>query len=129
MLFEGYIAKWKNYPVNERKIRVARPSRLGPSRSLLFRYKNDSMTWEEYEKEFRDEMYGDLEAIKVLRHIGELSEKQDVRLICYEKNPPCHRFILMDIIKELQGSVPCPTINNSENLSEKNSETKNGGKK
>jgi len=102
MILEGYIAKWNSYPKDEIKIRVARPSIFSPSRNLLFRFKNGTFSWEEYEKEFREEIYGDFETIKQLQKIKKLSETQDVRLICYEKNPPCHRFILMDIINEIQ---------------------------
>ena len=104
MLLEGYIAKWKKYPEAETKIRVARPSILGPSKGLLSRYKEGNMSWEDYEKEFRDDIYGNKEAIRMLKNIAVFSQTQDVRLICYEKNPPCHRFILIDIIMELRGS-------------------------
>jgi len=34
-IFEGYIANWRNYPQDEVKVRVARPSVLAPSRELL----------------------------------------------------------------------------------------------
>jgi hypothetical protein len=35
MLKEGYIGKWKKYPKDEVKVRVARPSVLAPSKELL----------------------------------------------------------------------------------------------
>jgi len=39
MLKEGYIGRWKKYPKNEVKVRVARPSVLAPSKELLKDFK------------------------------------------------------------------------------------------
>lgn len=99
MLKEGYIANWNNYPKDEIKVRVARPSILSPSRELLKDYKDNGISWEEYERRFRKEMSNNPKAMEKLRGIKELSKSKDVRLICFEKNYPCHRFILMDLIK------------------------------
>lgn len=101
MLKEGYIAKWKKYPEDEIKIRVARPSILGPSKELLAGAMSGRVDWPEYERRFRAEILGNEKAMAKLKEIKELAEKKDVRLICYEKNPPCHRFILMDLIAKL----------------------------
>lgn len=102
MLKESYIANWKNLPVNAVKIRVARPSILSPSKELFSDYKQGKMEWEDYEKRFRNEILNSKEAMDALRDISELSKGPDVYLICYEKNYPCHRFILIDMIKELR---------------------------
>lgn len=101
-LLEGYIAKWKSYPEDEVKVRVARPSVLSPSRFLLNAYKLGHIEWETYKDIFRKEMKASPNAMRKLRKIAELSQEKDVRLICYEKNPPCHRFILIDMIKQIQ---------------------------
>ena len=101
MLKEGYIAKWREYPKDEIKIRVARPSVLAPSKQLLEDWKEGKISWEEYEERFRKEILSNPKALKKLREIKELAKKKDVRLICYEKNPPCHRFILIEMIKNL----------------------------
>jgi len=37
-IFEGYIANWRNYPKDEVKVRVARPSVLVPSQELLSQF-------------------------------------------------------------------------------------------
>lgn len=99
-LREGYIAKWKKYPTDEIKIRVARPSHLGPSEDLLKAIKNDVISWVEYEIDFRREMEKPFaqNEIAIIREM--LNAGINVRLLCYEKNPPCHRFILIDIIEE-----------------------------
>jgi len=102
MLLEGYIAKWREYPESEVKIRVAYPSVLAPSKQLLKAWKEGKITWEEYEHRFREEILSNPVAVRKLKEIAELSEKRNVRLICYEKNPPCHRFILIKLINELK---------------------------
>ena len=100
-LLEGYIAKWHKYPKNELKIRVARPHVLSPSSPLLSDYKNGFITWEDYDKRFRAEILSHLDSLHELRRIATISKHEDVRLLCYEKNPPCHRFILMELIAEI----------------------------
>jgi len=99
-ILEGYIAKWKKYPEDEVKIRVARPSILGPSKRLLQDYKENGLSWAEYTTRYIAEILASPRALKQIEDIIELSKTKTVRLICYEKSPPCHRFILMDMIKE-----------------------------
>lgn len=121
---EGYIANWKKYPKDEIKVRVARPSILGPSKKLFTDFINwkkeflrgigtpprkiskqeaRERAWKacDYEKRFRTEIQQNLIALAKLRELKELAKTIDIRLICYEKEVPCHRFILLDIIKEL----------------------------
>lgn len=102
MLKEGYLAKMKNYPEDEEKILVMRDrgnNELAPSKELLRDWKQDKITWEEYVERFVREM-NHPESIKRMKEINKMSKERDVRLICFEKNPPCHRFILMELIKE-----------------------------
>lgn len=103
MLKEGYLAKMKTYPKDEIKIVVTRTvkSVLAPSRELLNDYRDGLIDWQGYEGRFRKEMESP-EAIKEMRRIKELTKTRDVRLICYEKNYPCHRFILMDLINSME---------------------------
>lgn len=98
MIKEGYIAKWKKYPKNEIKIRVARPSILAPSKKLLKDYKEGKINWQEYSKRYYEEIFGNPKAIEKIKEIAKISLNKDVRLICYEKEYPCHRFLLMEII-------------------------------
>ena len=103
MLKEGYIGKWKKYPKDEVKVRVARPSVLAPSKELLKDFKEGKIGWAEYEKRFRNEVLNNPKAMARLREIKKLAEEKDVRLMCYEKNSPCHRFILIDLINARSG--------------------------
>jgi len=106
-IFEGYISNWKNYPQDEVKVRVARPSVLAPSQELLSDFNRlkkkfgRERAWElsGYEKRFRREILSNPKAMAKLREIKEMARTRIVRLICYEKNPPCHRFILMKLIE------------------------------
>jgi uncharacterized protein YeaO (DUF488 family) len=101
MLKESYIAQWKNLPADSIKVRVARPSILSASKDLLTTYKSGRITWDAFETRFRKEIQGNPTAVAELYRLKELSKTNDVYLICYEKTPPCHRFILMDLINEL----------------------------
>jgi uncharacterized protein YeaO (DUF488 family) len=106
MLLEGYLAKLKTYPKDEIKIEVTRSSGsiLAPSWELLNDYKTGKIDWTAYEKRFTNEMTKPI-AIREMLRIKLLAETKDVRLICYEKNPPCHRFILLRMIL---GTEKCP---------------------
>lgn len=109
----GYLANMESYPDSETYILVMRErgnDELAPRKELLKDYKNleerfDRETaWEktDYEVRFRRKIKNSLKAEKKIEKIAFLVAffDEDVRLICYEKNPPCHRFILKDIIEE-----------------------------
>lgn len=99
-LREGYIAKWKQYPTDEVKIRVARPSVLSPSKHLLQMYKNGEINWESYEFEYLTHLLLNEKAVDELMRILKLLKRGvNVRLLCYEKKSPCHRFILKRTIE------------------------------
>jgi uncharacterized protein YeaO (DUF488 family) len=93
---------WKKLPADAIKIRVARPNVLSASKELLTDYKSGRITWGEFVGRFRNEILGNPKAVAELKRIKNLSKDTDVYLICYEKNYPCHRFILMDLIHEIQ---------------------------
>lgn len=97
----GYLAKYNDYPDDEEKILVMRGrgnDELAPSEQLLEMWKNGEIDWEEYKSIFRDEMCAE-ESIERMREIAKkLLNGKNVRLICYEKEPPCHRFVLKRLI-------------------------------
>jgi uncharacterized protein YeaO (DUF488 family) len=99
MLLEGYLANLKNYPEDEIKIIVTRTANsvLAPSWGLLNDYKNGKIDWNQYEKRYVNEI-ARKEAVMEMLRIVTLSKTNNVRLICYEKKPPCHRFILLRVI-------------------------------
>lgn len=78
---------------------------LAPSLKLLADWKHSLITWDEYTTRFREEIMGSPEAVATLHHIIELAETRDVYLICWEKEPPCHRFELLEMAKELAEGV------------------------
>lgn len=102
MIKESYISMWNKLPSDAIKVRVARPSVLSPSKELFYDYKEGRINWREFENRFRKEIISSPKAIAELKRLKELSQEKDVYLICYEKNYPCHRFILIDLIKELK---------------------------
>jgi len=93
---------WNKLPYDAIKVRVARPSVLSASKELLNDYKKERITWQEFEARFRKEIRSNPKAMAELKRLKGLSQEKDVYLICYEKNHPCHRFILIDLINELQ---------------------------
>lgn len=101
MIKESYISRWKALPDDAIKVRVARPSVLSASKELFDDYKDGRINWKEFEERFRKEMLRNPKAVAELKRLRELSKEKDVYLICYEKDYPCHRFILIDLIKEL----------------------------
>jgi len=102
MIKESYISMWNKLSNDAIKVRVARPSVLSASKELLYDYKGGRISWPEFENIFRKEILSNPKALAELKRLKELSKEKDVYLICYEKNYPCHRFILIDLIKELK---------------------------
>ena len=115
MLRETYIAAMhqveglklvvtRHYPRGVARVRFDRwlPA-LAPSRELLTDYRHGLIAWEEYRARFREEILGSAEARAAFRHIIDLARTRDVYLICWEREPPCHRFLLMDLARELSG--------------------------
>ena len=101
MIKESYLANLKNLPKDAVKMVVTRTARspLSPSWGLLRGYKSGEISWTDFEASFRREIEERPEAQRMLDEIRRLGQHCNVYLICYEKNPPCHRFILLDILK------------------------------
>jgi uncharacterized protein YeaO (DUF488 family) len=104
MLKESYLANAKNLPKNAVKIVVTRSAghMLSPSKTLLFGYKSGKVKWDEYVKTFTREMDNPA-CVAIMREIKKIAETRDVFLICFEKEYPCHRFLLLDMINRLDG--------------------------
>lgn len=65
---------------------------------LAWKYKNGDITWDEYTQEYLKQLETasakkDLELIRALLDSG-----RDVWLMCYEAKPPCHRFIIGELL-------------------------------
>ncbi len=115
MITEGYFGQAKNYPETDWLICIARkypwfikrdrmgylPS-LAPSEELLGDWKTGGLGWEAYEGRYRREIEESAQATSDIAWIGiKDCQGETVRLMCWEKNPPCHRFLLLDIIQGL----------------------------
>ncbi|MHA1288103.1 MAG: DUF488 family protein, N3 subclade [Candidatus Thorarchaeota archaeon] len=112
MIETGYFAKIKEYPETDWLLCVARKypwfvkqgrmthmMELAPSDELLNDLKNNKITWEEYEQRYREELENSDWAKHSISWIGlKHAQGETMRLLCWEKEPPCHRFILKDII-------------------------------
>lgn len=82
---------------------------LSPSWELLNAYKkrtkeidprNIIRTFEyHYDPEFRAEIVLRKGAIERIKELAVLAETKDVYLVCYEKNYPCHRFIVKEMVE------------------------------
>lgn len=103
MLKETYKANLRNIPKNAVTIEVTRVRGhpLSPSWKLLDDYKQNRITWEVYERRFKIEMDNDL-CKDAMKEIKELSRFNEVYLVCYEKRFPCHRFLLIDMINQME---------------------------
>lgn len=92
---EGYIAKWNEYPKDEVKIRVARPGPLGVPKDLWQLIKDKKIDFAEYELRYLLHIMMNVKAHqRLIEILAMLKAGKTVRLICYERNPPCHRFTL-----------------------------------
>ena len=75
---------------------------LAPSKELLQDWKNNNITWQEYELRYFKEMGNKQEFIQQLT---DLAVSETITLLCFEKegNPHCHRHLLKQlIIKQLR---------------------------
>ncbi|HET7534892.1 MAG TPA: DUF488 family protein [Candidatus Didemnitutus sp.] len=85
---------------------------LGPSEKLLKSVLAEKITWKEFSKRYREEMFAPAAndagnaTIKnhgqkfTLRLIAKLAAKENVTLLCHcaEDATQCHRFLLQDLI-------------------------------
>ncbi|MCW4041336.1 MAG: DUF488 domain-containing protein [Candidatus Bathyarchaeota archaeon] len=108
MIRESYLANMRRLPPNALKIVVTATSKspLAPSWSLIksWNARPRLLSWQKYQKRYRREISENPEALKLLQKIKTISQHRDVYLICYEKQFPCHRFILLDMIQESRPS-------------------------
>ncbi len=116
MITQTYVANLKNIPTNYIRVRVARPSVLSPSADLLHEYKNSEAEYKRqltpiearwaavkhtnFVERFTQEITSNDKAMARLRELANLSaQSKTIVLFCYEKEPPCHRFILLDLLR------------------------------
>jgi len=105
MIYESYIAKIREIPKGERFLvnRNRGHNELAPSEALLKEYKSGKMSWNGFRTRFLAELTD--ESWRTVRSLLERSFKEDVCLICYERDFPCHRFILIELLMDLGARV------------------------
>jgi len=74
---------------------------LAPGRVLLEDWNNDRIRWKEYVERYFLQLYHDKRAGILLDKITSLSMERDVWLVGLEKDYPCHRFLLQQIIEKI----------------------------
>ena len=116
-IYTTYLAKMKYAPANSMKIIVMRfppflaegpdiihyPD-LSPTNELFKEYKTNKK-WDEFEKDFKEQMYEypeTMDAIQLLMDILDDPDGNDVCLVCCEKdNAVCHRRLIAEYLESL----------------------------
>jgi len=75
---------------------------LAPSWDLINGIKNGNIDWDIYKRKYIQQIQTNPLAMRELHRIKQLAKTKNVYLVCYEKTPPCHRFILMEMIEALK---------------------------
>ena len=72
---------------------------LAPSKQLLRRWYNRTITWSQYITQYCQEMLGQQ---TVIAELANLAKTQTVTLLCVENenNPHCHRHLLKSLIEK-----------------------------
>jgi len=84
--------------MSKEKLRLSRWIReLAPSKELLQDWKNNGISWQEYEHRYFKEMENKQQYIQEL---ADLAASGTITLLCFEKenNPHCHRHLLKQLI-------------------------------
>jgi uncharacterized protein YeaO (DUF488 family) len=74
---------------------------LAPSRKLLEDWNEDRIKWKEYVERYFQQLYDDQRARNLLEEVISLSMEKDVWLVGLEKDYPCHRFLLKQIVEKV----------------------------
>ncbi len=76
-------------------------SPLAPSKMLIDDWNNDRILWKEYVERYFLQLYQDQRAKRLLDEIISLSMEKGVWLVGLEKDYPCQRFLLKQIIEKV----------------------------
>lgn len=114
MLRETYKRKVKdirevNPNLKVKDVTTTSNSPLSPSLELASDFRNRIITWDEFVVRYKKEMNTPvIEAM--LLDIARQAANEDIYLLCNDKaqNQECHRFILMDLIKDIAAKNNIP---------------------
>lgn len=85
---------------------------LSPSWELLNDWQNhkeNKMTWQDYRRRFIDEM-NNSKALEEIKWLADLSYSKEIWLVCSCRNSrkECHRYLVLDFIRQADGLVALP---------------------
>jgi len=76
-------------------------SPLAPSRQLLNDWNKGRIVWKEYVERYYQALRQNKDASPLIEEIADLAVQEDVWLVCVEKEYPCHRFLVKQIIERI----------------------------
>jgi uncharacterized protein YeaO (DUF488 family) len=83
-----------------RKKKVA-ISPLAPSQDLLRDWNEDRIVWKEYVERYYQELKAKKEVDPLIAKIADLAAQEGVWLVCMEREYPCHRFLVKQVIERI----------------------------
>lgn len=103
-IYTSYFGNMRNIPEEICPISIARYTPNGmdissypplfPSEELLYAYKTDKLTTDQYIETYKLETLRWLNSNEVKDQLMKISGGRDIVLLCYEKNGFCHREII-----------------------------------
>lgn len=76
-------------------------SPLAPSRQLLDDWNQGRTVWKDYVERYYQQLKESKEAGALIEEIVDLAVEEDVWLVCMEREYPCHRFLVKEIIERI----------------------------
>lgn len=76
-------------------------SPLAPSQELLDDWNQGRIVWKAYVERYYQELKENNEASSLIEGIAELAAGKDVWLVCKEREYPCHRFLVKQVIERI----------------------------
>lgn len=76
-------------------------SPLAPSFELLSDWNQDRIVWKDYVERYYGELKEKREAGLLIEEIAGLAARQDVWLVCLERDYPCHRFLVKEVVEKI----------------------------
>ncbi len=74
---------------------------LSPSPELLFDYKEKRIDWEQFKERLITELSTNIDSLEAINALHNDMKWDNMTLLCFEKpGVPCHRYIIMDLIRD-----------------------------
>jgi hypothetical protein len=72
-----------------------------PSQDLLSDWNQDRIVWKDYVERYYQELKDNREVARLIQEIADLAAREDVWLVSMEREYPCHRFLVKQIIERI----------------------------